>query len=187
MKNGKAPGIDSLQAELFEADINTASRLLTDLFSKIWEQEVISNDWTKGLIFTLPKKGDLGNCDNWRGITLLSVPSKIFCRLLLKRIENAIDSTLREEQAGFRRGRGCMDQLFALRNILEQSLEWNTSLCINFIDFQKAFDSVHRESLWKILQAYGLPPKIINLISRCSTTTSNVVSSLETPLQKHFQ
>ena len=44
MKNRKAPGIDSLQAELFKADINTASRLLTDLFSKIWEQEVIPND-----------------------------------------------------------------------------------------------------------------------------------------------
>ena len=182
MKNGKAPGIDSLQAELFKADINTASRLLTDLFSKIWEQEVIPNDWTKGLIFTLPKKGDLGNCDNWRGITLLSVPSKIFCRILLKRIENAIDSTLREEQAGFRRGRGCMDQIFALRNILEQSLEWNTSLCINFIDFQKAFDSVHRESLWKILQAYGLPPKIINLIKmfydnfECSIILGNTIT-----------
>ena len=182
MKNGKAPGIDSLQAELFKADISTTSRLLTDLFSKIWEEEVIPNDWTKGLIFTLPKKGDLGNCDNWRGITLLSVPSKIFCRILLKRIEKAIDSTLREEQAGFRRGRGCMDQIFALRNILEQSLEWNTSLCINFIDFQKAFDSVHRESLWKILQAYGLPPKIINLIKmfynnfECSIILGNTIT-----------
>ena len=92
------------------------------------------------------------------------MPSKIFCRILLKRIETVIDSTLREEQAGFRRGRGCMDQIFAFRNILEQSLELNISLCINFIDFQKAFDSVHRESLWKILQTYGLPPKIINLI-----------------------
>ena len=181
MKNGKAPGIDSLQAELFKADVSTTSRLLTDLFSKIWE-EVIPNDWTKGLIFTLPKKGDLGKCDNWRGITLLSVPSKIFCRILLKRIEKAIDSTLREEQAGFRRGRSCMDQIFALRNILEQSLEWNTSLCINFIDFQKAFDRVHRESLWKILQAYGLPPKIINLIKmfhnnfECSIILGNTIT-----------
>ena len=117
-------------------------------------------------------------------ITLLSVPSKIFCRILLKRIEKAIDSTLREGQAGLRRGRGCMDQIFALRNILEQSLEWNTSLCINFIDFQKAFDSVNRESLWKILQAYGLPPKIImpNLIKmfynnfECSIILGNTIT-----------
>ena len=173
MKNGKAPGIDSLQAELFKADISTTSRLLTDLFSKILEEEVIPNDWTKGLIFTLQRKGDLGKCDNWRGITLLFVPSKIFCRLLLKRIEKAIDSIL---------GGGCMDQIFALRNILEQSLEWSTSLCINFIDFQKAFDSVHHESLWKILQAYGLKPKIINLIKmfynnfECSIILGNTIT-----------
>ena len=75
-----------------------------------------------------------------------------------------------------------MDQIFALRNILEQSLEWNTSLCINFIDFQKAFDSVHRESLWKILQAYGLPSKIINLIKmfydnfECSIILGNTIT-----------
>ena len=75
-KSEKAPGIDSLQAELLKADIGTTSRLLTDLFCKIWEQEVIPKDWFKGLIFKLPKKGDLGNCDNWRGISLLSVPKQ---------------------------------------------------------------------------------------------------------------
>ena len=127
-------------------------------------------------------KADLGNCDNWRGITLLSVPSKIFCRILLKRIDKAIDFTLREEQAGFRRGRGCVDQIFTLRNILEQSLEWNTSLCINFIDFQKAFDSVHRTCLWRILQAYGLRPKSVNLIKMfydnfaCSIILGNIIT-----------
>ena len=94
MKNGKAPGIDSLQAELLKADVVTSSRLLTDLFGKIWEQEFVSKDWSKGFTFKLPKKGDLGNCDNWRGTTPLSVPSKIFCRILLKRIQKAIDTAL---------------------------------------------------------------------------------------------
>ena len=78
---------------------------------------------------------------------MLSVPSKIFCRILLKRINKAIDKVLREEQADFREGRGCMDQIFALRNIMEQTLEWNSPLFINSIDFQKAFDSVPRKSV----------------------------------------
>ncbi len=43
-------------------------------------------------------------------------------------------------------------------------LEWNSSLYINFIDFEKAFDSVDREALWKILRHYGIPVKLINLI-----------------------
>lgn len=54
------------------------------------------------------------------------------------------NTILREEQEGFRRGRNSVNQIFALRNILKQSLEWNTSPCINFIDFQKAFDSIYR-------------------------------------------
>lgn len=59
-----------------------------------------------------------------------------------------------------------IDQVFPLRNIIEQCVEWNVPLFINFIDFKEAFDSVHRESLWKILRAYGIPPKIIIIIIR---------------------
>ncbi len=130
----------------------------------------------------LPKKGNLQEWDNWRGITLLSIPSKIFCRVLLKRIDQAIDPRLRQEQAGFRKGRGCMDQIFALRNIIEQCLEWNVPLYINFVDFKKAFDSVHRETLWRILLSYGVPPKIITLISmfyshfECSVILDNTLT-----------
>ncbi|XP_013401097.1 uncharacterized protein LOC106166982 [Lingula anatina] len=160
MKNGKASGIDNIHAEMLKADVGMATNLLTDLFSTIWEKDTIPDDWTKGLIVKLPKKGNLHECDNWRGITLLSIPSKIFCRVLLKRIDRAIDSRLREEQAGFQKGRGCIDQIYALRNIIEQCLEWNTPLYINFVDFKKAFDSVHRETLWKILLSYGVPAEI---------------------------
>jgi hypothetical protein len=72
---------------------------------------------TKGLTVKLPKRGNLQICDNWRGITLLSVPSKVFTKILLKRIDEKIDEKLREEQAGFMKGRGCIDQIFAIRNI----------------------------------------------------------------------
>ena len=111
-----------------------------------------------------PKKGDLSDCNNWRGITLLSVPGKIFCSILLNKIRSAVDHVLREEQAGFRPGRSCIDQIFALRNILEQSNEWQSPLIINFIDFQKAFDCVDRKALWRIMELYGIPIKIIDLI-----------------------
>ena len=66
------------------------------------------------------------------------MPGKIFCRVLLQRIRQGVDKRLTEEQAGFRTGRSCTDQIFVLRNIVEQSLEWNSSLNINFIDFEKA-------------------------------------------------
>ena len=164
LKKNKAPGIDSLQAELLQADSELTTDILSDLMNVIWEEETLPRDWQQGLIVKLPKKGDLSNCDNWRGITLLSVPSKVFCKILLQRIEGEIDKKLREEQAGFRRNRGCIDQIFALRNILEQCTEYNEQIHLNFIDFKKAFDSLHREAIWKILKKYGLPDKMIRLI-----------------------
>ena len=164
MKPGKAPGTDNICTEMLKTDIHFAGRVFTDLFGDIWTNDVIPNDWNKGPIVKLPKKGDLHHCDNWRGITLVSVPSKIFCRVLLN-IIGAIDIKLRQEQAGFRRGEGCTDQIFALRNIIEHSIEWNAPLCIGFIDFIKAFNSIHHSTLWKTLRHYGLPLKIVDLIS----------------------
>ena len=111
-----------------------------------------------------PRRGYRTQCTNWRGITLLSVPSKIFCKIIQMRLSDAINTILREEQAGFRTGVGCIDHIFTLRNIIEQCIEWNTKVHINFIDLEKAFDSIHRDTLWRILLAYGCPEKIINII-----------------------
>ena len=70
---------------------------------------------------------------------------------------------MREEQAGFRSGRGTIEHIFILRNIIEQVVEWQATLYITFVDFEKAFDSVHRESLWTIMESYGIPCKIIHM------------------------
>ena len=90
---------------MLKANIATSSKILQQLFKNIWNNEIIPNNWTKGLTVKLPKRGNLQICDNWRGITLLSVPSKVFTKILLKRIDEKIDEKLREEQAGFRKGR----------------------------------------------------------------------------------
>ena len=93
------------------------------------------------------KKGDLSNCNNLRGITLLSVPGKVLCSTLLHRLKDDLDKRLPEEQAGFRSGRSCSEQILILINIIEQSCEFNQKVFINFVNFKKAFDSIHRESV----------------------------------------
>ena len=84
----------------------------------------------------------------------MSVPSKIFARAIINRLYDEVNIKLRQEQAGFRRGKNTTEQIFTLRNIIEQSTEWQSSLYINFVDFEKAFDLVHQESLWNIMKAY---------------------------------
>ena len=95
---------------------------------------------------------------------MLSVPGKPFGKVLINRIKDGVDKELRNEQAGFREGRNTAEQLFILRNIIEQSVEWQTGLYINFVDFKKGFDSVHRESLWNIMKYCGIPDKLIRMV-----------------------
>lgn len=164
MKNGKATGPDDIPAEALKADLDASVEMLYPLFERIWEEEDVPADWKEGYLIKLPKKGDLSNCNNYRGITLLSVPGKVFNRVLLERMKETVDSQLRDEQAGFRQNRSCTDQIATLRIIVEQSLEWKSSLYINFIDYEKAFDSVDRGTLWKLLRHYGIPAKMVTLI-----------------------
>ena len=86
---------------------------------------------------------------------LLSAPGKVLNRILLERMKAPVDQYLRKNQAGFRNDRSCPDQIATLRIIIEQSLKWKCSLYINFIDFKKTFDSVNRDSLWKIMRHCG--------------------------------
>ena len=138
--------------------------LLYPLFNKIWEEERVPTEWKEGYLIKLPKKGDLSCCSNYRGITLLSIPGKVFNRVWLSRMKDAIDPQLPEQQAGFRKNRSFTDQIVTLRIILEQSLEWNSPLYINFVDYEKAFDSEDHQTLWKLLRHYGILEKTTNII-----------------------
>lgn len=101
------------------------------------------------------------NCKNWTGITLLSVVGNMLCGIVLDRIRSRVDCRLRKEQAGYRKGRGTTEQVFILRNIIEQGNVWQTAHYLNLIDFKKAFDSIHLESMRAIMKKYGVPEKII--------------------------
>ena len=145
LKNNKAPGPHNLNAELFKR----GPAIVAEILLPVLEDKRIPDDWN---IIRIPKKGALNDCNNWRGITLLSIPSKILAIIIINRLTNVVDSRLREEHAAFRMGKGCIDQIFVLLNIIEQCTEWQRKLYINFVDFEKAFDSIHRNSLWKIMR-----------------------------------
>ena len=164
MKKGKAPGDDKITADMLKADTALSAGILYPLLSRAWEEETTPKDFRNGTIITLPKKGDLRKCDNWRGITLLSVPGKVLCRIIYSRLRASLEKILNEDQAGFRRERSCTDHIFVMRTIIEQALEWNTAVYLHFIDFEKAFDSVHQKTMWRILKSYGIPGKVVSII-----------------------
>ena len=112
----------------------------------------------------LPKKGDLGLAKNYRGITLTSIAAKIYNALLRNRIEPKIDNILRKNQNGFRRNRSTTSQILTIRRILEGVRAKNLQATLIFVDFTKAFDSIHRGKMEQILRAYGIPKETVAAI-----------------------
>ena len=162
LNNGKAAGLDGIPAEAMKAAQQVSMEVFHPLFEKIWNEEEVPSDWKEGFIVKLPKKGDLSQCKNYRGIMLLSTPGEILNRIILDIMKAAVDKLSRDRQAGFRKDRSCLDQIAALRTIVEQSQEWKSSRYINFIDFEKVFDSLDRDSLWKIMRHYEIPSRILH-------------------------
>ena len=134
LKNRKAPGNDNIQAVLLKGDIDHATTKVKEIIDVVWREKKTPEKWRKGLIIKLPKKGNLRECKNWRGISLLSVVIKVKGKIVVDRIRIGVESRLTKEQAGFRPGRGTTEQIFILRNIIEQSIEWQSTLYVNFID-----------------------------------------------------
>ena len=90
--------------------------------------------------------------------------AKVMGKVIIKRTSRGVDKKLRKEEAGFRSGRSTTEQILVLRSIIEQSVEWNASLYICFTDYEKAFDSIHRETLWRIMVLYGIAPKLVRMV-----------------------
>ena len=101
-------------------NLEFSARKIHELLSKVWKFEAIPEAWKRGLIIKLPKKDNLKDCKNSRGITLLPVFGNILGRNVIDRVRNGVDKRLRKEQACYRQGRGKTNQVFILRNIIEQ-------------------------------------------------------------------
>ena len=109
-----------------------SAKVLHSLFNKMWNEEDLPQDWILDLLVKLPKKVDLCLCKNGRGIMLLTVASKVLCKIILERMKDALEGRLRDEQAGFRKERSYCHQMATRRIIVEQTLEWNTGLYMVF-------------------------------------------------------
>ena len=135
------------------------------------------NRWKKGCILPFPKKGDLGLVKNYRGITLTSIAAKIYNALLQNRIVPQIDKILRKNQNGFRRNRSTTSQILTILRILEGVRAKNLQATLLFVDFTKAFDSIHRGKMEQILLEYGLPEETVAAITILNRNTKVKVRS----------
>ena len=135
----------------------------------MWRKEAIPQEFKDATIIHLFKrKGNPQVCDKHQGISLLSIAGKILARVLLNRLNEYLEQSglLSESQCGFRKDRGTINIIFTARQLQEKCQERNVDLYLTFVDLTKAFDTVSREGLWKIMAKFGCPAKSIAMVSQ---------------------
>ena len=166
LKAGKSAGPDLLVNEFFMYALDALEPKLTVLFNIVFSSGHFPESWSKGFVVPLHKKGSKCEVDNYRGITLLSVLGKLFTKVLNNRLSYWADvyGILIEEQSGFRAGRGTVDNVFVLQNMIDSVLSRGEKMYCAFIDFRKAYDYLNRDCLWYKLLRCGVRGNILNIM-----------------------
>ena len=166
--------------------------VVTDFIFKFCEKCLelgqIPSAWRDGYIVPIPKGSSTGvpNPSKFRGISVLSVVYKIFCTVVRNRLTEMAESNglLCEEQNGFRKGRGCLDNILMLTLLGSKYSKVGDGLRCGFIDLQKAYDSVNRDKLWDKLRKLGIKGKLLECMQsiyedvKCSVNWVKIVGSL---------
>ena len=139
-------GIDGIPAELVQAGGEDVITALVTICNKIWQTGEWPTAWTPSLVITLPKKGNLQQCQNYGKISLVSHRSKVMLKIILNRLKPQA-KIIAEEQASFRAGRSTTEQTFNLRILFEKYLQHQQDLYHIVLDFKKAFDRVCHAAL----------------------------------------
>ena len=127
-------------------------------------QRRVPQEWADATIIPIPKKGNLSDCNNWRGIALPDVVGKVVARVIQERLQRPAEQELPESQCGFRKGRSCSDMIFTVGQLMEKATEHRAKQFLLFVDMKKAYDSVPRTALWRALEKLGVPDLVIAII-----------------------
>lgn len=172
MKSGKSPGLDEIGIEVWKLPN------LKPILLHFCNETYVGNkpdEWGISSIVPIPKKGDLSLPSNYRGISLSQMSAKAYNRMLLNRITPVLEPILRMNQNGFRKNRSAAGHILALRRIVEECKNYKNELVLLFIDFRKAFDSIQRSHMLRILSAYGIPDEVVRAIGYLYKDTTAVV------------
>ena len=165
LPSGKAPGKDSISAEVIKNGKSTLQVPLHKLLTECWKEGSVPQDLKDASIITLYKnKGDHSDCNNYCSISLLSIIGKLFVHIILHRLQILTDRIYPESQCGFHSMRSTVDMIFSLCQLQEKCREQNQPLYIVFIDLTKTFDLVSRDGLFKMLPLIGCPPKLLSIV-----------------------
>ena len=151
-------------------------KAIAERFTKYLRTATVPRAWSTSKTVLLMKTGDTEDLGNYRPITLLSQMYKLFTRILLQRIFRDVEFS--REQAGFREGYSTLDHIHAVRQLLEKSKEYRAPLCLAFVDYRKAFDSVETNAYLNALHEAGINPAYVNVVRSINTGCTTDINLL---------
>ena len=179
INTNSAPGCDGLTAEFYKF---FWSRLRAPLYESLMEsieQGELSVSQKRGIISLIPKGNNLNNSDvnNWRPITLTNTDYKIITKVLACRLQAVISTLIHPNQSGFLKGRNISHHIRLIDEIIDFSGKTNKKGLVLSLDFQKAFDSITKESILGALQKFNFGPFFTSLIQTIMTNTESSVQN----------
>ena len=163
MKCGKAVGADEIPAEAWKCMGNFRIKILCKLFNSIMNTEQMPSSWRQSVLIPIFKgKCDIQEFKNYRGIKLISHTSKIWEKVVDRRMRQC--TNIHESQFGFMPGRSTTDAISILKQIIEKHGEGQKNIRVIFVDLEKAYDSIPREETWRSSRERNVPEKYIRLV-----------------------
>ena len=122
MKTGRAAGPGDIPIELINSGGQKLLEMITILLNEIINGEKVPEEWKVAIITSIHKKGDKRKCENYRGILVTSIISRIFgCTSILEKlVESEYKNMEMEEQSDFQAGMSCIDNIFCITQIIEK-------------------------------------------------------------------
>ena len=160
----KSSGGDGIPVDLLQILKDGAVKVLHSVCQQIWKTQQWPQDWKRSGFIPVPKKGNAKECSNYCTIALISHASKVILKILQARLQQYVNWELPDVQAGFRKVRGTTDQIANIRWIIEKARPFQKNIYFCFIDYDKAFDCVDHNELWKILKQMEIPDHLTCLL-----------------------
>lgn len=168
MKRNKSPGKDGVIVEFIKEGGEKLKKRVACLLNKCLLEGIIPEDWNDSTVILLHKKGDHHKLENYRPISLLPVLYKLLMKVITNRLSDKLDEYQSETQAGFRHGYGTRDHLLTMKLLTEKANEYNITLYLAFVDFEKAFDSVETWAILRGLRNCRIDQRYIDLLENIS-------------------
>ena len=165
MQNNKSPGSDGITTEFYKIFWNDIKKYLINSLNYSCQKGELTELQKQGVITLLPKSGkDINNLNNWRPISLLNVDYKIATKAIANRIKPTLNTIISQAQTGFIKDRYIGENIRLLHEVLEYIDEHDLPSLLFFSDFEKAFDSLDHEFMFRCLRHFNFGDSILSWV-----------------------